>query len=107
MVMKPTKTKRELRDELQQQMNEFLHQGGAVKAVPQGLSGREDTRAPLSAIFSGQGSEDRTLVPEVVAAIESRRHPPAPLKSRYKPRPKKKIILDDFGQPLRWEWVEE
>lgn len=105
--MKPTKTKRELRDELQRQINSYLHHGGAVNAVPQGLSGREDTRAPLTSIFTGQGSEERTLLPDVVAAIESRRHPPAPHKSRYKPRPKKKVILDDFGQPLRWEWVEE
>jgi hypothetical protein len=73
--MKPTKTKRELRDELENQLKEFLHQGGAVKTVPQGVSGRENTGEPLKSIFSGQTSEDRTLVPEVVAAIEARRKP--------------------------------
>jgi hypothetical protein len=105
--MKPTKTKRELRNELEQQMRDFMHQGGAVNAVPQGLSGREDTRVPLASIFTGQGSEDRTPLPEVVSAIEARRKSGIKSKSGYKPRPKKKIILDDFGQPLRWEWVEE
>lgn len=104
--MKPTKTKRELRDELQQQMKDYLQKGGAVSAVAQGISGREDTHAPLASIFSGQGSEDRTLVPDVVAAIEARRKP-GHLKPLRKPRPRKKVILDDFGQPLRWEWVEE
>jgi|SRR5690606_20125571 len=105
--MKPTKTKRELRDELENQLKEFLHQGGAVKTVPQGVSGRENTGEPLKSIFSGQTSEDRTLVPEVVAAIEARRKPALTSKAVRRPRPKKKIILDDFGQPLRWEWVEE
>jgi hypothetical protein len=105
--MKPTKTKRELRDELQQQMSAYLNQGGAVNAVPQGLSGREDTRAPLASIFAGQSSEERTLLPGIVAAIEARRKPGIISKSTRKPRPKKKVILDDFGQPLRWEWVEE
>lgn len=105
--MKPTKTKREIRNELQNQMNDYLHTGGAVKTVPQGLSGREGAGAPLHSIFSGQGSEDRTLVPDVVAAIEARRKSGTLNKSTRRPRPKKKVILDDFGQPLRWEWVEE
>lgn len=106
-VMKPTKTKREIRDELEQQMNEYLHKGGAVNSVPQGLSGREGASGPLTPIFTGQGTEDRTLLPGVVAAIEARRKPGAFGKSNRRPRPKKRVILDDFGQPLRWEWVEE
>lgn len=104
--MKPTKTKRELRNELEQQMHDFLHDGGAVNSVPQGLSGREDTRAPLAPLFTGQGAEERTPLPDVVSAIEARRKLSTSSKTHYKPRPKKKIILDDFGQPLRWEWVE-
>jgi len=104
--MKPTKTRRELHSELDQQVNEFLNQGGAVNEVPRGLSGRPYAQGPLIAIFEGQSQEDRTPLPEVVAAIEARRKPSPPSK-HYKPRPKKKIILDDFGQPIRWEWVEE
>ncbi|MBE8716772.1 hypothetical protein [Cellvibrio polysaccharolyticus] len=104
--MKPTKTKREIRNELQEQIDAFLHQGGAVAEIPRGISGREDTSAPLRHVFIGPPSEDRTLVSDVVAAIESRKKP-APHRPTHKPRPKKKIILDDFGQPLRWEWVEE
>ena len=107
-IMKPIKTKRQLRDELNQQVSEFLDHGGSVKEVPRGLSGREDARGPLVSIFDGQGGEDRTPGPEVVAAIEARRKPHPPLhKSNRKPRPRKRVILDDFGQPLRWEWVEE
>ena len=103
--MKPTKTRRELHDEVQQQIDDFLNQGGAVNEVPRGLSGRPYSNAPLISIFEGQGHEDRTPVPDVVAAIEARRKPQ--IVKPHKLRPRKKVILDDFGQPLRWEWVEE
>lgn len=103
--MKPTKTRRELHQELDQQVNDFLSQGGTVDEVPRGLSGRPYAQGPLVAIFEGQSHEDRTPLPDVVAAIEARKKPQAP--SKYKPRPKKKVILDDFGQPIRWEWIEE
>jgi len=105
--MKPTKTKREIRDELQQQIDDFLQQGGAVAEVARGISGRLDAGAPLRSLFTGQQSEDRTPLPDVVAAIESRKKSSSSTASPLRPRPKKKIILDDFGQPLRWEWVEE
>lgn len=104
--MKPTKTRRQLHNELEQQVQEFLHQGGKVNEVPRGLSGRLDAQGPLISIFDGVSQEERTLLPEVVAAIEARKKPQASIKHR-KPRPRKKVILDDFGQPLRWEWVEE
>ena len=102
--MKPTKTRRELHSEMDQQVHDFLNQGGLVNEVPRGLSGRPYAQGSLTSIFDGQGQEDRTPLPEVVAAIEARRRPHA--TSKHKPRPQKKIILDDFGQPLRWEWVE-
>lgn len=105
--MKPTKTRREMREELQQQIDDFLQSGGNVAEIPRGISGRTDTTAPLRPVFSGPQSEDRTLVPDVVAAIESRKKPSSGTRPAPRPRPKKKIILDDFGQPLRWEWVEE
>lgn len=104
--MKPTKTRRELHAELQAQIDSFLQQGGNVHEVPRGTSGRPYANSPLATLFEGQNHEDRTPIPEIVAAIEARRKPNTPTKG-YKPRPKKKVILDDFGQPLRWEWVEE
>ncbi len=104
--MKPTKTRRELHSELEQQIAEFLNSGGSVAEVPRGLSGRPYSNGPLVSIFEGTSHEDRTPLPEVVAAIEARKKPH--LANRlHKPRPRKKVILDDFGQPLRWEWVED
>lgn len=105
-MIKPTKTRRQLHQELEQQIQDFLHNGGHVNEVPRGLSGRPDANGPLISIFDGSSQEDRTPLPEVVAAIEARKKPALPIKPK-KLRPRKKVILDDFGQPLRWEWVEE
>lgn len=106
--MKPTKTRRELHGELDQQVQEFLSQGGQVNEVPRGLSGRPYANSPLISIFEGTSQEDRTPLPGVVAAIEARKKSSQPnYKLRKTTRPRKKVILDDFGQPLRWEWVEE
>jgi hypothetical protein len=104
--MKPTKTRRELHSEMDQQVHDFLNQGGLVNEVPRGLSGRPLAQGALVSVFEGKSQEDRTPLPDVVAAIEARRKPHAAAK-HYKPRPQKKVILDDFGQPVRWEWVEE
>jgi hypothetical protein len=104
-MIKPTKTRRQLHQELEEQVQQYLNEGGQVNEVPRGLSGRMDNNGPLVVLFEGGSHEDRTPVPDVVAAIEARKKPSL-TKSR-KLRPRKKVILDDFGQPLRWEWVEE
>lgn len=105
-MIKPTKTRRQLHKELEEQIHEFLDKGGHVNEVPRGLSGRPDANGPLISIFDGNSQEGRTPLPDVVAAIEARKKPQASQKPK-KLRPRKKVILDDFGQPLRWEWVEE
>jgi hypothetical protein len=46
----------------------------------------------------------------VVKDIEARRKTrgkPAPSKKTRPAQPKKKIIYDDFGEPLRYTWVDE
>ena len=106
-MMKPLKTKAQVRDEINRQIEDFVHLGGAVAKIAKGISSREPTtQPPIPVSFDGPKTE-RTPVADVVAAIESRRKPKPALKvSRHK-RPRKKMILDDFGQPLRWEWVED
>ena len=107
--MKPVKTKRELRAELDQQLAEYLRSGGKVKEVPRGASGRIDPKGPLTPLFTPRSSDDalagRTPLNHVVATLEARRK--GPVKPPRKKRPQKRVILDDFGQPLRWEWVED
>ena len=105
-MIKPTKTRRQLHQELEEQVRQYLDSGGQVNEVPRGMSGRMDANGPLVALFEGNSHEDRTPLPDVVAAIEARKKPASPTKPK-KSKPRKKVILDDFGQPLRWDWEEE
>ncbi len=105
-------TKADIRRELETQVDAFLREGGAVQEVQRGVSGRDSAEGPLKAPPLAEGETprgERTYVPEVVAAIEQRRQSltkskQAAIAKRKKPR--KVIIYDDFGEPLRWQWEE-
>lgn len=112
--MKKTESKADIRQELHQQTERFLRAGGQVEKVPQGLSGKEPGEPPLflnRRLFI-EPRAPRTLVPEVVAAIEARRRENTARKAPAKRRrsaaqPRRKVIYDDFGEPLRHLWVED
>ena len=94
-------------------MDRFLSRGGKVEEVPQGRSGKDASEPPLflSRRLFLEPKTSRTHVPEVVAAIEERRkamlkRSPTPKRSRL-PKPRKKVIYDDFGEPLRKVWVDD
>ena len=86
----------------------------AVASIPQGTSGKDPSDPPLflNRTLFVEPKTQRTLVPDVVAAIEARRQAklkrrtPAPKRSRL-PQRRRKVIYDDFGEPLRKVWVEE
>ncbi|MEQ9463867.1 MAG: hypothetical protein RJQ10_09405 [Haliea sp.] len=111
--MKKPPSKAELREALENETRRFLQKGGEVESVPQGISGKDPLDAPLyltRRLFLEPRAE-RTLVPEVVAAIEQRRKAllkrnPGPKRSR-RPQPRRKTLYDDFGEPLRRVWVED
>jgi hypothetical protein len=111
-VEKPP-SKADIRDQLEREMARFLREGGSVQKIPRGQSGREPGEKPPQAtrgLFS-EPPATRTLVPEVVAAIEERRRAllkrtPQPKRKR-RPEPRRKTIYDDFGEPLRRVWVED
>lgn len=98
---------------MQEETERFLRQGGSVESIPQGISGKDPGDAPLflnrRLFIEPKGT--RTLVPEVVAAIEARRKDKNKRKPQRKmtrlPRPRRKTIYDDFGEPLRRVWVDE
>jgi hypothetical protein len=107
--MKKQVSKGELRSEIDKQVAEYLDQGGQVEHIDRGISGREpgdDYIKPTGTLFS-QPPAPRTLVPEVVAALESRRRPAKP-PARRSPRPqaRKVPVYDDFGEVVRWVWQE-
>ena len=112
-LMKKPVSKNQLRRELDQQMDDFLRTGGKVTRVDQGVTGRDDPARPHengSTLF-GPRPEKRVYVPEVIATLERRRQErkgsKAPRPGRRAKKPRKKMIYDDFGEPLRWVWEEE
>ena len=112
MLKKPV-SKADIRAQLERETEQFLKGGGEVDNIPRGTSGKEPGDPPTflnRRLFVGPRST-RTLVPEVVAAIEARRQAklkrsPTPKRTRL-PRPRRKVIYDDFGEPLRKVWVDE
>ena len=112
MLKKPV-SKAEIRAQLEQETEQFLNRGGQVDRIPTGISGKDPGDPPLflnRRLFIEPRSK-RTLVPEVVAAIEARRkqklvRTPRPKRSRL-PKPRRKTIYDDFGEPLRRVWVDD
>jgi hypothetical protein len=106
MNKRPTKAER--RKELEQSVQEFLKNGGVVKEVMSGATGLEDGAYHRNSFVFGYPKQDRTPVPETLAAIDSRRKAKLQKPTHtFSKRPKKKIIYDDFGEPVREIWVEE
>jgi hypothetical protein len=106
-------SKADIRSELQREVDQFLKKGGEVENIPQGKSGKNPQDPPhyLNRRLFVEPRTKRTHVPEVIAAIEARRQKkprrsPSPKRTRL-PAPRRKVIYDDFGEPLRKVWVDE
>ena len=112
-MVKKLPTKNELRAQLDREISQFLTEGGEVDEIPRGTSGQNPGSPPkhLTGRLFTEPRAPRTFVPEVVAAIEARKkekleHRPTGKRSRL-PQPRRKIIYDDFGEPLRRVWVDD
>jgi hypothetical protein len=106
------RSKESLRLELEQATARFLNEGGEVNAVPTGTSAWEPgTRPPPSRPLFTEPREERTPVSDVVATIEARREAQkqkrTPTRKRRDRRPQRRVVYDDFGEPLRHIWVDE
>ncbi|MGI1680025.1 MAG: hypothetical protein K6L75_14885 [Cellvibrionaceae bacterium] len=106
--MKPAKSKAQERRELQQQMENFLKHGGKVNAIESGISGRDIGAYKLTPVNLNEPRESRTLLTDEVKAIEARKSKSHKSATATRPRrPKKVLITDDFGEPLRWSWTDD
>lgn len=104
--MKPVPNKAQLRAELEQQMQQYLQQGGQVNDVPRGTSGQIGNHNPFSQRGESAPAQSRTPVDEAVQALEARKNAKSNSANKHR-RPKKKLLKDDFGEPLRWVWTDE
>ena len=101
--MKRPPNKADIRAELERQLADYRSSGGAINEIPRGVSGRYDNQNPFSQLPDLPRPQERTPVNDVVQALDARKHPN---KSKPGKRPKKKLLRDDFGEPLRWVWEE-
>lgn len=105
MTRRPDKA--QLRNEIDLKVREFVDRGGVISQVNQGETGLGRSCSLNPSGFVGRPRDNRTPVTEIVASIETRRNA-KPGSSYQRPkRPRKKMLFDDFGEPLRWVWVEE
>jgi hypothetical protein len=102
-------SKKSLRRELRKKTEEFLDKGGEIKKCLQGETGEPADQPRAKSVFvSPSPIKNRTYVNDMVAKIDERkRKKPAKKPSKTSKRPIKKVIYDDFGEPLREVWVDE
>ena len=113
-MVKKLPSKDDLRAALEQETNRYLKSGGKVQEIPKGVSGTDPDKAQAfhSGALFDQPRTSRTFLPEVVAAIEGRRSQLKRKKRQVRkrsrlPTPRRKVIYDDFGEPIRKVWVDE
>ncbi|MBJ7555109.1 hypothetical protein [Marinomonas spartinae] len=104
-MIKPKSTKKDTRKEIDSLVEEFIKAKGQIQQVEMGESGLVDGKYNTSHIGFTEPKKERTPLNHIVAALDERKHPKNK-SSSIKKRPKKKIIYDDFGEPIRWVWEE-
>ncbi|MFW1676970.1 hypothetical protein ACFVYJ_04205 [Pontibacter sp. JAM-7] len=107
-------SKAEIRSRLQSEVEAFLKKGGQIQKVQMGETGLVDGRYPLGRGYIERpktAATERTPVPELLAAIDSRRSksrkPSSSRGSQTRRSVKQKTLYDDFGEPVRKVWIEE
>ena len=100
-------SKRMLRQDILRKTEEYLSRGGEIKKYRAGESAERADILRKKAEFVGLGLSYQNDLKEVILAIDMRksnlRNPPSVLP---RSTPRKKVIYDDFGEPLREVWIE-
>ncbi|WP_432472915.1 hypothetical protein [Amphritea sp. HPY] len=94
-------TKADIRRELEQQTQAFLNKGGEVCEVESGETGLVNGSYRNAGFTFNPQRQERTPLNTVMATIDSRRSTKKPAPAVKPARNRKKVIYDDFGEPLR------
>ena len=82
--------------------------GGEIEQYGPGVTGEPADKPRARSVFvTPSPLKTRTYVNDVVASLDSRKKK-STVSPTKKPatRPKKKIIYDDFGEPIREIWID-
>ena len=105
-------SKNKIRGDIQRKTEEFLSRGGEIKKHERGETGEPADKPRAKSVFvSSQPRQTRTYINDVVSALDSRKkkttRPAAKSVSKSPKRARKKIVYDDFGEPLREVWTDD
>ena len=104
-MIQKLKTKKDVREEMEREISQYLTSGGAIEEIQQGISGRENNSNLNQTIPFVEGEKQtRTPLTEEVKSLDERKNKKKSLTSSPVYRPKKRIIYDDFGEPVREVW---
>ena len=106
MNKRPSKS--EVRDQINSEVEAFLRDGGQVKELARGETGLVNCAYNDRSLGFEKPKEERTPVDHVLQTIDQRRQDKRkPVPSKPKRRgPRKKVIYDDFGEPVRVIWED-
>ena len=105
MIKRPTKS--EIRTSLNNEIDDFLNKGGEIVRFDQGDSSLVDGKYDRNQFVHGQPKQERTPLSDTLNDIDQRKSSKRNAGPIKKTRRVRKIIYDDFGEPLREVWVEE
>ena len=100
--------KRILRQDIIRKTAEYIARGGQIRKFRAGESAERADGPRRKAEFVGTDSSEQNDLTEVILEIDKRKtnfKKPPPVCSKSAPR--KRIIYDDFGEPLREVWVQK
>ncbi len=104
-MIQKLKTKKDVREEMEREISQYLTSGVAIDEIQQGISGRENNSNLNQTIPFVEGEKQtRTPLTEEVKSLDERKNKKKSLTSSPVYRPKKRIIYDDFGEPVREVW---
>jgi len=104
--MKLQKSKKQQRQDIAKAMEEFLGRGGKVSVIPKGISGNNENINLFKSHSEIEPKSTRTPLTEVVKALEERKKPGKTHRQKKVTEQSKKLIVDDFGDPIRWVWKD-
>jgi hypothetical protein len=101
-------SKKFIRKELYRKTQEFLSRGGEIKYHLAGETGESiDKPRTRSNFITTEPRKTRTSINDVISALDKRKKKKSSINlSKSIKSPKKRIIYDDFGEPIREIWSD-
>tara|TARA_E500000178_G_scaffold313842_2_gene331609 strand:- start:30968 stop:31297 length:330 start_codon:yes stop_codon:yes gene_type:complete len=103
-------SKKSIREDILAKTQDYLSNGGSIEKISLGESGPNTNEPRVRRVHEiEESSESKMFLNDVVAAVDARKEKTTKAKplTQNNSRRYKKLIYDDFGEPLREVWVDE